>query len=141
MWTCPKCATKVDPSFDVCWKCGTTQEGVEDPAFVSADEAAPIEDPTYDPISEPVPGGIPINDEVVPCYQAFSLIEAKFLADQLNLAGIPAMADARDMQDEFGTLDGNPNVYCRQYDLARARAWLEAFEERRKAEGGPKLED
>jgi hypothetical protein len=69
------------------------------------------------------------------------LIEAKFLADQLNEAGIPAMADARDMQDEFGTMDGNPNVYCREYDLNRARAWLVAFEERRKAEGGPKLED
>ncbi len=141
MWTCPKCATKVDPSFDVCWKCGTSQEGVEDPTFVAADAAEPIVDPTYDPIAEPVPGGIPISDEVVPCYQAYSLIEAKFLADQLNEAGIPAMADARDMQDEFGTMDGNPNVYCREYDLNRARAWLVAFEERRKAEGGPKLED
>jgi hypothetical protein len=141
MWTCPKCGTKVDPSFEVCWKCGTSKEGVEDPNFVAADEAAPIVDPAYDPIAEPEPGGPPIEGEVVPCYQAFSLIEAKFLADQLNEAGIPAMADARDMQDEFGTMDGNPNVYCREQDLARARAWLEAFEERRKAEGGPKLED
>lgn len=140
MWTCPKCGSKVDPSFDVCWNCGTSREGVEDPNFVSADQAGPIPDPQYDPTAEPVPGGGPTEGNVVPCYQAFSLIEAKFLADQLNQAGIQAMADTFDMQDALGPMDGNPRVYCQESDLAAARAWLEAYEERRKAEGGPKLE-
>ncbi len=35
--------SKVDPSFDVCWNCGTSVDGVEDPTFVKADDAGPIE--------------------------------------------------------------------------------------------------
>src|SRR4051794_799306 len=48
MWTCPKCREKVDESFEVCWSCGTTPEGIEDPDFVTTDEAEPIEDPPLD---------------------------------------------------------------------------------------------
>ena len=33
MWACPKCAEKVEPDFDVCWSCGTSRAGVEDPDF------------------------------------------------------------------------------------------------------------
>ena len=43
MWTCPKCHAKVEPAYEVCWRCGTSPEGVEDPSFVRADEAGPIE--------------------------------------------------------------------------------------------------
>ena len=34
MWTCPKCSKKVDDSFEICWACGTTVDGVEDPHFL-----------------------------------------------------------------------------------------------------------
>jgi hypothetical protein len=44
MWRCPKCRSKVDDSFEVCWSCGTTADGIEDPTFVTADEADPIPD-------------------------------------------------------------------------------------------------
>ena len=37
MWTCPKCAVKVDHSYEVCSRCGTTPQGIEDPNFVPAD--------------------------------------------------------------------------------------------------------
>jgi len=33
MWTCPKCSEEHDDSFDICWNCGTTTEGVEDQNF------------------------------------------------------------------------------------------------------------
>ena len=33
MWTCPKCKQTVEDDFEVCWKCGTSKDGVEDPAF------------------------------------------------------------------------------------------------------------
>lgn len=33
MWTCPKCREEVDDELEVCWACGTTVEGVEDPHF------------------------------------------------------------------------------------------------------------
>ena len=35
MWTCSKCGESVDDSLNTCWKCGTSSEGVEDPAFHS----------------------------------------------------------------------------------------------------------
>ncbi len=33
MWTCQKCQEKIEDSFDACWNCGTSQEGVENPDF------------------------------------------------------------------------------------------------------------
>lgn len=37
-WTCSKCGETVDAGFLVCWSCGTSIEGVEDPLFISGDE-------------------------------------------------------------------------------------------------------
>jgi len=36
-WNCPKCAVEVDGGMDVCWACGTTADGQEDPEFQGAD--------------------------------------------------------------------------------------------------------
>jgi uncharacterized protein YbjQ (UPF0145 family) len=33
MWNCKKCYERVEDSFDVCWNCGTSKDGVEDPSF------------------------------------------------------------------------------------------------------------
>jgi hypothetical protein len=38
MWECQKCHERHEDSFEVCWKCGTSKAGVEDPAFRTADE-------------------------------------------------------------------------------------------------------
>ena len=38
MWECQKCHERREDSFDVCWKCGTSKSGVEDPGFRPADE-------------------------------------------------------------------------------------------------------
>ena len=135
MWTCPKCAAKVDPSFEVCWQCGTTPEGVEDPTFVVADDAEPIMDPPVNPALESINSSDPMpRADLVECYQALSLMEASFLANQLVEEGIPAVSDQQDMQDALGTWNGNPRVYVRAADLARARSWLEAYDRHRKAE-------
>jgi RNA polymerase subunit RPABC4/transcription elongation factor Spt4 len=32
-WTCSQCGQSVPPSFEVCWNCGTSQDGVPDPDF------------------------------------------------------------------------------------------------------------
>jgi hypothetical protein len=37
MWECKKCHEHIDDNWQVCWKCGTSKEGVEDPSFRSAD--------------------------------------------------------------------------------------------------------
>lgn len=33
MWECKKCRESLEDTFDVCWKCGTSMEGIEDPSF------------------------------------------------------------------------------------------------------------
>jgi len=135
MWTCQHCATKVDPAFDVCWNCGASAEGVQDPTFVPADAAGPIADPIAD--GEPSLGVSERWDapspDLIACYQALTLMEAKFLSDQLNERGIPAICDAQDLQDALGTWQGNPKVYVRQDDLERAREWLATYDEHRKS--------
>jgi hypothetical protein len=142
MWRCPKCRSKVDDSFEVCWWCGTTPEGVEDPDFVTADEAEPIEDPpadldadTDDPLDDFA--GTPLP-ELVECYMAANPIEAKFIADRLTEEGIPAIADRQDINMVMGGLRPQmwgygPKVRIRPKDLARAQAWLEAYQRRRKS--------
>ncbi len=65
------------------------------------------------------------------CYIALSTIEAKFIADQLMELGIPAIADEIDMNVAMG--GHGPKVRVREDDLPRARAWLKAYEQRRKS--------
>jgi len=97
MWRCPKCRSKVDDSFEVCWSCGTTADGIEDPNFVTSDETDPILDekiPERTDVDDPLAdfAGTPMPT-LVECYMAGNTIEAKFIADQLMELGIPAIAD------------------------------------------------
>jgi hypothetical protein len=142
MWTCPKCESKVDNSFDICWSCGTTPEGVEDPEFITADESDPIEDSPGDLKSDFDDSledfaGTPLPD-LVECYMAGSTIEAKFVADRLMEEGIPALADRQDINMIMGGLQPQmwgygPKVRIRPEDLPRARIWLADYEQRRKS--------
>jgi hypothetical protein len=142
MWACPKCGTKVDDSFEVCWSCGTTCDGVEDPDFVTADEAEPIVDPPADLDAEADDAledfaGTPLP-ELVECYMAANTVEAKFVADRLTEEGIPALADRQDINMVMGGLRPEmwgygPKVRIRPKDLPRAREWLEAYVKNRKS--------
>jgi hypothetical protein len=133
MWRCPKCATRIDDGFDVCWACGTSPDGVEDPAFLTADEEGPIEEPPIDtegPMEDPLAdfAGTPMP-ALVECYMASNTIEAKFVADQLMEQGIPALADRMDINLVMGgwkpTVWGyGPKVRVRPEDLGRAEEWL-----------------
>jgi outer membrane protein assembly factor BamB len=38
MWECRKCHERLEDSFEVCWNCGTSKEGVEDPTFGKVEE-------------------------------------------------------------------------------------------------------
>ena len=140
MWTCAKCATKVDPSFEVCWACGTSREGVEDPTFVSADGPTPEASPTdLDMPSgdQPIPElAAPIDGSLVEAYWAADIMQAKFLADQLSELGMPAVADTHDMHDTLGSMSSGPKVWVRATDLPRAREWLESYDLQFKAEHG-----
>ena len=141
MWTCPKCRSEVEDSFEVCWSCGTSIDGVEDPSFVTADECEPIldEDIAAEPMAEDVFadfGGSPVPD-LVNCYMASNTIEAKFIADRLMEQGIPAIAGKIDVNLVMGGFQPRmwghgPNVWVRTEDLDKARAWLGDYDRRQK---------
>jgi len=44
MWECLKCGEHVEDSFDVCWACGTSRDGIEDPTF---QPEADVPEPSY----------------------------------------------------------------------------------------------
>jgi hypothetical protein len=81
-WTCSKCGETVDAGFLVCWSCGTSIEGVEDPSFVSADETALGDDESQaiafldDDLDEPKTGPAPR-----PCFRCQGPLERGFIAD------------------------------------------------------------
>jgi hypothetical protein len=143
MWTCPKCQSKVDPSFEVCWNCGTSVDGEEDPTFVKADDSGPIAaDPLFPELDvredKVVAGELPEPDRgsLVEAYSALDLMEAAFLTDQLNQAGIQAVSDTHDFHDTLGTMEGGPKVWVNADDLPRAREWLETYERDKIAPSG-----
>ena len=136
MWQCPKCRSSVDDSFEVCWSCGTTPDGIEDPNFVTADEGDPIPDeelPEGSNFDDPLAdfAGTPMPD-LVECYMASDTIEAQFIADQLLEQGIPAIADKIDVS-LVGMCGSGAKVRVREDDLVRAQGWLKGYEHRRKS--------
>ncbi len=145
MWKCPKCQSKIDDSFEVCWSCGTSFDGVEDPDFVTADEAEPIDDsiPDLDPIEEEGSdefAGTPLPD-LVECYMAANTVEAKFVADRLAEEGIPALADCQDINLLLGGFQPRmwgygPKVRIRPEDLPRAQEWLSDYVQRKRSADG-----
>jgi hypothetical protein len=54
MWKCVKCREEVGDDFDVCWQCGTSREGVEDPDFRNADEFRNVKEVPPERVTEPV---------------------------------------------------------------------------------------
>jgi hypothetical protein len=139
MWQCPKCRSEVDDSFQVCWSCGTTPDGIEDPNFVTADQTKPIDDQVVDkkPMFDDSLGdfaGTPVPD-LVECYTARNATEAAFIANQLTDQGIPASADERDGNLSTGMWkpEYGPKVRVHQDDLPRAHAWLKAYEQHRRS--------
>ncbi len=140
MWTCPKCGTKVDPSFEVCWNCGTSADGVEDPTFAIADSLSVHESPLDLDMPEgdaPIPQTLnPAAGELVEAYLAADLMQAKFVADRLTEQGIPAVSDLHDMHEALGSMNSGPRVWVRAGDLDRARAWLETYDRQFQSEHG-----
>lgn len=140
MWICPKCRVDVESSFAVCWACGTTFDGVEDPTFVTADESVAIDEPSV--ASSPSPKWASPLDQDLPdpplalveCYRPRDSAEAKFLVDLLAEQGILAVANGTHMGNtEYVLPLFSPRIEVRSEDYARARGLVEEFERRRKA--------
>jgi hypothetical protein len=150
MWTCPKCGHKVDPSFEVCWNCGTTQDGVEDPNFVPADEAGPIELPPAElPEGPDELAAAPLpSEEIVEAYLARNVHEARFVANLLEEEGMPAVSDEtnlRPLESFLGLVPLGPyfgaRVWVRASDLARAHTVCAEYDQKHKAHFEPGIAD
>jgi hypothetical protein len=141
MWICMKCGTKVEDSFEVCWRCGTSYSGAEDPGFVTADEAGPIGDLKLevgkDKPEEELPG--PPSD-LVECFATSDLMEAQFVADSLVGEGIPATLQNQrhgGASAGLGLFLYPPCVVVRAEDWPRARDWIEHYRQRQLARRAP----
>ena len=103
-WICSKCGETVDAGFLVCWSCGTSIEGVEDPSFVRADEEALSEDESpaisflADDREEPEPG--PAERL---CLRCQGPLEPGFIADFRPNAMMPSEWVAGTPQPSFWT--------------------------------------
>jgi hypothetical protein len=87
--------------------------------------------------SDPLPElASPNAVDLVECYWALDVMQAKFLADLLTDNDIPAVADLHDMHDALGSMSSGPRVWVRAGDLARAKAWLEAYDQQFQSEHG-----
>ena len=151
MWTCPKCDERIDHGFDVCWRCGTSFDGDEDPDFLTADQVGPIEIPSRriwdddataltapdDALAADLDPNGPIA--LVECYWARDLLEARYLTEELTARGIPAVTDDATLAAgmsaaAIGHPYFSPRVRVRAQDLPRARAWLASYERRPRRE-------
>lgn len=45
MWQCVKCGETIEDTFEVCWNCGTSEEGIEDPTFYSRNALGATSEP------------------------------------------------------------------------------------------------
>ncbi len=140
MWICSKCEARVDPGFDVCWRCGTSYQGEEDPDFVTADESPPIEDPTdylrleVGKLPEEELPGPPL--ELVACFQAVDVAEAKFVSDLLAAEGIPSTLEntARPGISDARYLNNSSClVVVKADDLDRARPIAREYLDRKRS--------
>jgi hypothetical protein len=139
MWHCPKCAEEVEDDFDVCWQCGTDREGMEDPAFVTADDSEAIfdtaEDQDLNPLDEMLEEFGEAFPELETCFSASNPTEARFVANQLRSSGIPAVSDRVDVSANVpgGIIStAGPGVRVRSQDLARAQGWVKDYYEKRR---------
>jgi uncharacterized protein YbjQ (UPF0145 family) len=55
VWECKKCRERIASSYEVCWNCGTSRDGVEDPSFKPETDAPPPEPPAKPAPPRPKP--------------------------------------------------------------------------------------
>ena len=100
MWQCRKCNETVDAEFAVCWNCGTSKEGVEDPDFDWVDDA-----PTHDDID--VPPERPQRDPIMcpRCLRALEFMGTKKFHEGTRWGAIGDLGELFVNKERF-------DVYC-----------------------------
>jgi hypothetical protein len=79
-WKCPQCGESVPGEFEVCWNCGTGQDGTPDPGFGKDPESVPGEpEPPESEPSEQPPVAKPIDRRCARCGSATMIPNARIL--------------------------------------------------------------
>lgn len=105
MWTCKKCRESVEDSFDVCWNCGTSKEGLEDSSFRGAVEGlvtggTPLSTQAETPVPEVLPSSSqapgakdhPIAHALVWVLRGLAIVGAIWGLLAIGVAGQAALA-------------------------------------------------
>ena len=124
MWTCPKCAKKVDDTFEICWACGTSVDGVENPHF--------LEEGNWDKDGPAEPELQVAPESLVELTKCSIPAQAHAIRVRLENEGIPVV-----LFDEFTNSMwqiGGVKVHVPQPYLEQARAILGIVEEEIEAE-------
>jgi hypothetical protein len=66
MRQCVKCVERHEDSFDLCWNCGTSSHGIEDPSFRKEDEADTEPEPDRS-VAEATAIGEPADESPLSC--------------------------------------------------------------------------
>ncbi len=81
-WACPKCRTLVEGEFEVCWRCGTSNIGIEDPDFRRVADVAsapskrsPLPDGEPESGAISAPPGMPPDRRCTACGEALRPIQ------------------------------------------------------------------
>lgn len=122
MWECKKCRERVEGSFEVCWNCGTTRDGVEDPSFrAEVDEETPAPPKTRPSAAKRRPPTRPL------IVTTGNEVSGRSIASYLGVVrGVVVRAPGL-MQGFLGSLQravgGNIDAYAEVCDAARRDAF------------------
>jgi hypothetical protein len=122
MWICPKCAAKVDEGFEICWSCGTSPDGVEDPGFDPEFEGI-LGEKEYKAAQEAMQ-----HQDLVTVATGWKAGEIHILRSRLEAEGIHVyMADEMTVVMDwfFANAIGGIKIQVAEKDAERARKILE----------------
>jgi hypothetical protein len=157
MWRCPNCGEQIEPEFEVCWKCGTAQDGTRTENFLAeaSDPAVPDLRPDPEPpqdSAEDAAAAKARHERIVELCSAANAFDAQELCNVLQEGGIQARVVGDSLANAGGGLVMGepiaPRVWVLASDAARAREILarrfaessEEFADWPESEGKPQWE-
>jgi hypothetical protein len=157
MWRCPNCGEQIEPEFEVCWKCGTAQDGTRTEDFLAEanDPAGPDRGPDPEPAqesAEDVAAAKARHERIVELCSAATAFEAQEICNVLQEGGIQARVVGDALASAAGGLVMGepiaPRVWVLASEAGRARELLarrfaesaEEFADWPESEGKPQWE-
>ena len=131
MWRCPNCGQRIDDNFDVCWKCGTGQDGSRAADFqAEASDPHAADDLPLESAVEPEADRL-LHQRLVEVCSAGSIVEADGLSELLEEAGIHARVVGEGLGVAAGGLalgeDVSPRIWVYENELDRAREVIDRW--------------